>query len=513
MPTYPGYVGNPGGAFGLPDPTSAGTSVPASTATDGFFLPAGALRNVRNKLKSTNKVKFAVIGDSWSYGLWSSKPLIPGGTGVVDQFRTVMQNRYGNGGSGFRSVYDPFLSTVYAAYAGFQSQLASTTGTWNFFTGNGSNDGYGGLVLINYTTQTGSGGATTTGTVTWNNVIGSSIYVGCFGLNNVAYSVSVDGGAAVNLNTGATGTAIKQLVSSGLSPTTPHTVVLSITAGASVIFLNGIFGENPTGVQVDNYSIVGYTTFNSSGISSSTSPYPLFNGGPFNPADCIIFEMGGNDAGGNYAPYGNTTVASPAAPAQSVQVSYADDVTLFLDQALATTTPPDVCFFRPYYPGAGANGGVTAPASPYTAAKRPYQHYAGLVYGLANAYNAGVVDMGASARNSFPYWQSLGFPGYYPNTGQGPRTITGTVTNGSNVITTTQAAANDASQSITCTTPAVIPQLSIVKTVAAGTSLTLIAGQNAYQSGTFTFVLSDSVHMSDAGHADAGNRLAVPFLT
>jgi lysophospholipase L1-like esterase len=311
-------------------------------------------------------VLVAILGDSIARGFGASNLNT---TGWAAKLKTALQATYGDGGSGWQGSIDAdaamtaivTTASYRTLYAAAGNQVA-TTGSW-------ATSGPFGPGVTTITTT--ASGATATYTVR-----GTSVklwYIQNTGKGT--FNWTIDGVAQTAVNTA--GAASTQSVTvSGLSSGS-HTVVIT-SADTSGIFICGVSGENATGVVVHNFGRWGATstTFNSSDTFGGTATYM---GGSGNPADLVIFNAGVNDA--------NASVASE---------TYAENVERCLKTIRNGNSACDILMVRPHI---GANDATT----PFYATLYSRQRT------LAETYGAALIDFHRLGRNSYNYWNGLGY--------------------------------------------------------------------------------------------------------
>jgi lysophospholipase L1-like esterase len=354
-------------------------------ASKGVYVPPGwgeFWRAKRDSVASGGKAKILVVGGSASQGFYASN-LHTGGW--VGNTRTELQSKYGDGGSGFFSVSRSAVKlnsgADAAAVAAWTAAgcMATTTGTWTL---GGSLYGPGATYL--YTDTTGS-------SITFK-VKGTSVKIYTVSGNGAraGYTYAIDGGVAVPVaDSGITASNIQVTSVTGLTDV-EHTVVVTwngTTSGAGQnLSVCGVSGENSTGVVVDNNAKAGAS---SSTYANSLTLGSSWNGGSSNPCDLLIFTAGPNDAAANVS--GDV---------------WSNNVTKYLTEVRAANNgATDIMFVLPHL-------------GKHDVTNYVYQDYAIRARGLAEAFNAALVDIWTLGRNSWNYWNSLGYWGDANNVGQ-----------------------------------------------------------------------------------------------
>jgi lysophospholipase L1-like esterase len=238
----------------------------------GYNLDEG-LRNYRNALADVdrNPLKIACVGDSITYGLWSSDIIK---TNWAGRLRTIMQSKLGDVGIG---AY-PITSLGYANVTPW-----TFTGTWNNQNASGSMGKF----------MYGAAGATATITVTGTSF---DLIYGKTTAGGASVSVTVDGVEKGPINCFSnTGSVYGNVLSvTGLTAGS-HTVVIT---GAAII--EGLIGYNPisaTGNKGCYVHNLGTPSATAAWLSPQASKIVSYGGG----AHLYIIALGINDARNNTA--------------------------------------------------------------------------------------------------------------------------------------------------------------------------------------------------------------------
>ncbi|MGV9278046.1 glycosyl hydrolase family 28-related protein [Streptomyces griseosporeus] len=349
----------------------------------GIYVPAGWGKFWRAKRDAagTSLAKVVTLGGSATQGFYASNPRTKSWPGVL---ATTLQGLYGDGGSGLQqtSLSSTILSAGdAAALAAWTTAgaVVTQTGTWSQ---GGSKFGPGANYIYSDVT-----GATLTfkarGTVV-------KIYtvVGSGTRPNMLYSI--DGAADVSVAQPSGTAAIQVTTVTGLSNTL-HTVVVKVGTASTGQYLSvcGVSGENTTGVVVHNCALAGAKS-DTFANNATTALNSTWNGGIDFPGDLVIYTAGPNDAAANTA--GDTWAANVAKWLKAVKDtgSAVGDCDIIL--ALPHLGTHDVTNFK-------------------------YQDYAIRGRALAEAYGCAFVDWWTIGRNSWQYWQSLGYWGTNAGTG------------------------------------------------------------------------------------------------
>ncbi len=334
----------------------------------GIYVPPGWGQFWRPARNGPGKSKILCAGDSVTAGHYATSLRT---TNWVGRMRTEVQTTYGNGGSGFFSTSRsaPASSVPAGTIAAWQANdsFAATSGTWangssnlgpgmNFLTGNA-----GSSVITFKVTGT---------TVKIYNFTGPSL--------RADYTYSIDGGAPVLVDVVTGATSVMTTTITGLA-NIEHTVTLTWAGLATEIFYPiGVSGENAAGVQVDNMGRAGIATAPWNADPTNTSAW---NGGASNPCDLLIVSLGLNDATTSIT--GDSWINSMSSYLQAVRS--------------ANNGATDIIFLAQHM---GNFAGSTF-----------YANYMARIQDLATNYGAALVNMWTLGRNSWNYWNSLGYWG------------------------------------------------------------------------------------------------------
>ncbi|MGW4446443.1 hypothetical protein [Streptomyces sp. NPDC004682] len=344
--------------------TGKGVQVPRQWGE--FWRPARARAKA-----GTGKANIAVIGGSTAVGLYSSNLVSKSWPGVL---ASSLQAVNGDGGSGFVSSLfsangvqgnDAAAINQWNASGG----LASQTGTWAIG-GYPVGPGWGYL----YTSTNGS-------SMTWT-VRGTSVTIYTLGGdgNRAPWTYSIDGGTAVAVtDSTTTGLTVLKTTVSGLSAGS-HTVKVTHNGTAGkYLSLCGVSAENASGVVVNNF---GKKNANSSQYLPSGKVG--WNGGSSYPADLLIYCVSVQDV-----------IDGVAVDTWASQVR--QHLTQVKDGG-GSMGATDVVFVLPHVGLADAQG-------------FRFQDFADRTYALANTFEAAVVDFWNLGRNSWNFFNSLGYWG------------------------------------------------------------------------------------------------------
>ncbi|MFD4608273.1 hypothetical protein ACFWOT_09165 [Streptomyces sp. NPDC058440] len=317
------------------------------------------------------QARVAVIGGSAAVGFYASNLLAKSWTGRLG---ANLQSKYGDGGSGF-------VSSMFSAN-GIAGNDASAINQWN---------AAGGLV-----TQTGSWGigghpvgpgwgylytSTNGSSLTWS-VRGTSVTIYTLGGDGLrsSWSYSIDGATAVAVtDSTSTGLTVLKTTITGLSDAT-HTVKITHT-GTSSKYLSvcGVAAEKASGVVLNNFA-----RKNANAAQYLPAGKLDWNGGGSYPADLVIFEV------------------SPQDVIDGVAVdTWASQVRQLLCQVKdggSNVGATDIVFVLPHIGKADAQG-------------YRFQDFTDRTYALASTFEAAVVDFWNLGRNSWNYYNQLGYWG------------------------------------------------------------------------------------------------------
>lgn len=350
----------------------------------GVYVPAGWGTYWRARRTAaaagTALAKIAVYGDSigHSYASDLDEKTYPG------CIATSLQAKYGNGGGGFFGVgyCSVGLAFTGSSWTTDDNKFVRVTGTWAA----GPSDGPGQRMIssvVDGSTATKRVRGTTVGI--WTAVASSGMG---------AFTVTVDGGAPVTVNTtpswSTTNSAFQKVtIATGLT-NAYHTIVVT-KSGTTVAYLNGFWGENASGVLVDNYSAYGALSTNVAGggfgtVAELGKPVPNC-GGKYNSSDVFIYAMAANDANaGNTAP--DTYAANVITALNQVRrAGTATSPTWSIDKNGAT----DIILFQPHL------GNFDAQSPPLG------HQFTARMRGIADHYCAALVNANAVGRNSYAY--------------------------------------------------------------------------------------------------------------
>lgn len=327
-------------------------------------------------LAGTGKARVHILGASVARGYYASDLESKGWAALV---RAGLQATYGDGGSGFRGVFDSKLyldasdgNTAKSSYYG-----AVTNNLWTL-----TGSGWSNINFVFGPTGTDAILTTTGGDTASIKVRGTTatIYTLDAGDGTGTWTYKIDGGSAVTVNAPAV-FGVRKTVIPGLTAG-EHTVLVTLTSG--FLMVCGVSGENTTGAVVNNISksgTVGFQWIDPSGPFISAD----WAGGVNYPTDLLIFNLAENDI-----EIGGTSVDDA--------VQYARRI---FDRVRDTAT---------------ANGQVDLAilldhAGTYDASNYRWHDLAAKLRALAATYGAAMFDMWADGKNSWNYWNTLAYWG------------------------------------------------------------------------------------------------------
>ncbi|MEV0691770.1 hypothetical protein [Streptomyces sp. NPDC050388] len=355
-------------------------NTPLSTPDDNPFLyvPRGWGRKwyAARDAAGSGLAKIVCVGGSATLGFYSSNPRTKSWPALV---ASKLQSIYGDGGSGFHGVHlSPALigGSAPDALAAWQTAGAAVgqTGTW---TQGGSTYGPGGTYIYSDTT-----GATLTFKARGTTV---KIFTVVGGGTRPVMLYSIDGGADVSVPQPSGTAAIQTTTITGLS-NTEHTVTLKAGTASTGQYLSvcGVSGERASGILVHNLALAGATSSRYGTGHTAASLNGPWNGGSDFPCDLAIWSTAPNDATAN----------------NSADV-WAGNVARWLRAVRdydGGSGDTDIIFALPHF-------------GRHEATNFKYQDYVARARGLCDAYGAAFINWWGLGRNSWPYWNSLGYWG------------------------------------------------------------------------------------------------------
>lgn len=358
-----------------------GTSPTAAAWTEiaradlGVYAPPGWGASWRAKLAAAGAgtAVLATIGGSSTQGYYASNLRTKG---WVDLLRTSLQTTYGDGGSGFRGagltgavqVADGVPAAATTAYNA-NSSNATLSGSWSV---GGNSYGPGAKYVFTSTVGDSYTVAVRGTAVDIYAVAGSSA-------PHTTYSYQIDGGSVVTVATTGTADNIQKTTITGLSSGS-HTVVLRHAGtGGQFVAICGVTGRNTTGVIIHNFGRYGSRAANFAAADETINT--SWNGSYNLPCDLAILTHGPNDAIGSDS--GDTWAKNQRLIMERIRNS---------GGATGTT---ELLIMLPHV-GTFDSTGL-------------YQDYASRVRGLGEAFGAAVVSMWGIGRNSWNYWNGLGY--------------------------------------------------------------------------------------------------------
>ncbi|MFF4245220.1 hypothetical protein ACFYY2_12185 [Streptomyces sp. NPDC001822] len=364
-----------------------------SVCPAGSYSPSGWGAHWKAARASTltgGKARIIVVGGSTAQGYYATN-LHSGGW--VGSIRTALQAQWGNGGSG---MFSASRSATYISGDSDAAAVAAWKGNGSILTQSGlwslgeSNYGPGATYLYADTTNASLTFKVTGSTVRIFTLTGESARAG--------YTYTIDSGAPVAVaDAGGSATTIQVVSASGLS-SAQHTVTITWAGTASgtnqSLSVVGVSGENSSGIVVDNLAKAGgrasaYDKPEASALNS------VWNGGKDYPADLVIFTADPSDAAAGTS--GDAWAKSVAKYFQAVKDANKGKTDLLL---------------------------VLPHLGKHDVSNYVYQDYVTRARGIADAYGAAVINLWPIGRNSWDYWNDLGYWGNPVEVGQpGPDSV------------------------------------------------------------------------------------------
>jgi hypothetical protein len=325
----------------------------------GYNIDVG-LSKYKNLLKnaSNQKVKIYCIGESLTRGEYSSDEVKNSWVGVM---KSSMQNKYGNAGEGFISIYEGALPS-------------GTKPRWTL--GNGWSVSGASKYLIS--NVGGFGGCF--GTSAKNTSFSTLTFTGTD--LDLLYAEATDGGTAtVTIDGTDVGTinclgealSFSHKVSySGLSNTT-HTLVITPNTTSSIFIEGAIASSNTTGIEVDKIAISSKRAsyFNTTFTKKNWDALPAPN--------LVLLSFGLNEAG-----HDNVSV-------EDYKASMIGLVT--------------------YWQGRGSNVCLVPNQKPADSWTTNWSAYVAAMYEIADTYKTGIIDIYKAYFKDYTVAQKLGLFG------------------------------------------------------------------------------------------------------
>ncbi|MFD8839868.1 hypothetical protein [Streptomyces griseofuscus] len=356
-------------------PSMSGSYAPkASTAVEGqglyvrpgwgqFWRPARDAAGT-----SGGKATVAVVGGSSAVGFYSSNLVTKNWPALLG---ASLQTTYGDGGSGYASSMfsaNGIAGQDSAAISAWTTagNLVAQTGTWAIG-GFQIGPGWGYLYA-----------STSSASLTWT-VRGTSVTIYTLGADGSRpnWTYSIDGATAVTVTDSATtGLAVLKKTITGLSAGT-HTVKVT-HAGSAGQYLSvcGVSAENAAGVTLNNFGRKNLTA------DQYISPLRLgWNGGPNYPADLVVYAVSAEDVTNGLS-------------ADTWESNVRQHLAYIRDGGTAAGTT-DLVIVLPHI------GTVDNAAR--------FQDFTDRAHNLAVAFEAALIDLWSLGRNSWNYWNNLGY--------------------------------------------------------------------------------------------------------
>lgn len=342
-------------------------------------------RPKRNNHASAQAV-VGIVGSSSAQGLYCSNLLT---ASFPARIMTDLQSTYSDGGSGYfhsaRSLTFMGASTTANAWNAISGNFVTVSGSWSV------GNPYGPGANYIYTQTVGN-----TATFIVRGTKARIYTMAGGGRSNWSYTV--DGGSSTNVTDPGGGDQIQVTSINGLSSGS-HTIVMTKAGSAGTsMAVCGVTGENATGIVVNNYGISGGKTYDFGGF---TNLYDAgrWSGGPDYPCDLLIYALGANDCNAGYT--GDTYAANLSQFLAGVR----DGTSVGAVNATGTT---DILILLQHIGKYDTN--------------YKWQDYSARARTIAEAYGAALVEMWPIGRNSWNYWNSLGYWGTSAASGGGSGT-------------------------------------------------------------------------------------------
>ncbi|MFJ8146986.1 GDSL-type esterase/lipase family protein [Streptomyces sp. NPDC096048] len=334
----------------------------------------------------TGLARVIAVGGSSTAG-WHASDLI--NTSWVGRLKNALQSQYGDGGSGFFPVSrSATIISATAAIPAWQAAgcLVEQAGTWRA----GSSLPGPGITYV----YTETADSTITFRVTGETVRIYTVAGPPPAGTRAAWAYTIDGGAPVTVqDAGGAEASIQVTTVSGLSAA-EHTVTLAwagtVTDTDQFFSVCGVEGERATGVVVDNLARPGAASNRYAAQSATVGA--IWNGGANFHGDLAIYSAAPNDA-----------AATP--PVTGAQ--WETNLVSWLRAVREANYDTDVMIVIPHI-----GRYESAPI---------YHEYSARARTIAEAYGAALVNTWTLGKNSWDYWNSLGYWGTQTNPG-GPGT-------------------------------------------------------------------------------------------
>ncbi|MGW2130466.1 GDSL-type esterase/lipase family protein [Streptomyces coelicoflavus] len=357
--------------------------------TLGVYVPDawGEHWRAKRDAATTEQARIIAVGGSSTAG-WHSSDLIK--TSWIGRLQTALQAQYGNGGSGFfPTSRSAAIISATSAIPAWEAAgcLVTQVGTWRA----GSSYPGPGVTYI----YTEYAGASLSFKVTGQTVRIYTVAGPPPAGTRPPWTYSIDGAAPVTVqDAGGSVASIQVTTVTGLAAG-EHTVTLAWagTVDNSDQFLSvcGVSGENPAGVIMDNLARPGAAS-NRFAAQSATEG-AVWNGGANFHGDLAIYSAAPNDAA--------------AGPPPVTGAQWETNLVSWLNAVRAADYDTDVLIVIPHI-----GRYESAPI---------YHEYSARARTIAEAYGAALVNTWTLGKNSWDYWNSLGYWGTQTNPG-GPGT-------------------------------------------------------------------------------------------
>ncbi|MFJ6729361.1 hypothetical protein ACIQPQ_31115 [Streptomyces sp. NPDC091281] len=339
--------------------------------TPGLYVRPGwgqFWRAARDATNTGGKATIAVVGGSSTVGWYASNLVTKNWPALLG---ATLRTAYSDGGSGYSSALFSASgiagndSATITAWTN-AGNLVAQSGTWTIG-GFPAGPGWGYLYAS-------TNGAHLTFTVRGTTAV---VYVLGADGSRPSWTYSIDGGAETTVTDSATtGLAVLKRTITGLSAGS-HTVrVKHAGSGGQYLSVLGVSGENASGVVLNNFG-----RKNATAADYNTTLRTGWSGGHNYPADLIVYAVSPEDV------TNGTSADSWAAQARQFLTNARDGGSL--------TGASDIVIVLPHIGTADLG--------------QRYQDYIDRAHSLALTFEAALVNLWGAGRNSWNYWNGLGY--------------------------------------------------------------------------------------------------------
>lgn len=258
----------------------------------GVHVPEnwGAIWRAKRDAAGSAPAVIGVMGDSICTSFYSSDLRLKG---FVDLARTDLQTAYGNGGSGYHSTALTQMVSALALYNSANGYI-DKVGTWVGAVGAGNDTGVGECYV--YSNQ-----VSPKPTLTFYRVRGTTLKIyHPTSAGGGSFKAYVNGGLVGTYTCAGASAQVVETVASGIAAGTSYTVVIEGQGDGAYTYINGVAGENSTGVRVNNYG-KGGAKADDFRNNSGNRPAAAWSGGQYYPCDLLIYALGLGEAAAGYS--------------------------------------------------------------------------------------------------------------------------------------------------------------------------------------------------------------------